>query len=91
MGWLTTRWETSHEGHQILVTRNELTKGFTLEVDGVILARKRWSFAGVGTIAGTFRSGDRDVSITAELKLTTRRPVCVVLVDGVELAVWNVR
>lgn len=90
MGWTRTRWEAGHDGHQIVVTRNELTKGFALEVDGVVVKRKRWSLAGQGKLDGTFRSGDREVSIAAELRLSMRKPVCVITVDGAEISVWNV-
>jgi hypothetical protein len=90
VGRWKTRWEAAHEGHQIVVTRNELTKGFSLDVDGVEVARKRWSMAGVGTLAGTFRSGDRDVPIVVVLKLSMKRAECEVTVDGAAVGVWNI-
>ncbi len=90
MGLLKTRWEARHSGHHISVHRNEVTKGFSLEVDGTEVARKGWSFVGVGKIDGTFRSGDRRVPITAELKFSLRKPVCVVLVDGVPVDITQV-
>ncbi|MFN0247687.1 MAG: hypothetical protein ACKV2T_12445 [Kofleriaceae bacterium] len=91
MGFLKTRWEAGHEGHQILVTRNELTKGFWVLVDGVEIGRARWSLAGTGEIRGTFRSGDREVPITAVLKLSMKRAVCEIIVDGAPITVWNLR
>ena len=51
MGILGTRWEGSHLGHAIVVSRNELTKGFKLEWDGVDIAHRTWSRVGLGELA----------------------------------------
>ena len=53
MGLLTTRWRTTHRGHELVVTRNELTKGFELAWDGTRVARRRWSWIGHGTLRAT--------------------------------------
>ncbi len=34
MGILGTEWQAEYEGHAIVVSRNELTKGFKLMWDG---------------------------------------------------------
>ncbi len=90
MGLLRTRWEASYSGHKITVHRNEVTKGFSLEVDGIEVGRKGWSLVGVGTIKGSFSSGERRVPITAELKFSLRKAVCVVSVDGSPIDILQV-
>src|SRR5689334_19599005 len=53
MGFLTTRWEATYEGHNITVSRNEVLRGFTLEWDGRELARRTWSWIGLGELHGS--------------------------------------
>lgn len=50
MGLLGSRWEADWQGRKIVVSRNELTKGFKLECDGEELASKTMSLVGVGEL-----------------------------------------
>lgn len=53
MGLLSTRWEANYQGHNITVARNEVTRGFAVEWDGREIARRAWSFVGLGELHGT--------------------------------------
>jgi len=41
MGILGTVWEAEYEGHKLVVSRNELTKGFKLEWNGIDIAHRQ--------------------------------------------------
>ena len=90
MGLLSTRWEARYEGHLITVHRNEVTRGFAVEVDGTEVGRKGWSLVGTGAIDGAFASGDRRIPITVKLKFSFVRATCIVLIDGAPISVAQV-
>jgi hypothetical protein len=52
MGILKTRWEADWRGHAITITRSELTRGFSIWFDGQEIARRSWSWVGLGELKG---------------------------------------
>ncbi len=94
MGLFATRWEATHEGHAVVVNRNEWTKGFSLEWDGVEIARRRWSLIGLGKLHGSAEMGGKPVEVNVEIRWGGHsRPDkgCSITVDGVDLAVEFVK
>jgi hypothetical protein len=91
MGILSSRWEAEHDGMQITVNRNELTKGFSLECDGRVLDQKRWSWIGVGELHGVVERDGRSVTIDVELPLSFRRAACTARIDGKPLEIKQVK
>lgn len=98
MGWITTRWEATHEGHAITVTRREIGRGFAVAWDGREIARRRWSWFGLGELRGTAEAdGTRhEVHVTLSVGkrpgegfLTDGR--CQVTVDGTDIPITHVR
>lgn len=85
MGLLATRWEAEYEGHNITVSRNEVTRGFSLEWDGHEIARRAWSFVGLGELHGTaeFDGKQHDVHVVLSFGpgLLTDG-TCTIKVDG---------
>lgn len=63
MGILETDWEADFEGHHFTVSRNELTKGFKLDCDGRIAAKKSWSLIGTGELEGKIEHGGRELPV----------------------------
>lgn len=90
MGLLSNRWEAEWEGVAFTVHRNELTKGFSLEVNGRVVDEKTWSLVGIGTLTGTFEHGGRSVRVEVELPLAFTGPNCHLKVDGTEIPVRQV-
>ena len=98
MGFITTRWEATYEGHRITVTRNEIGRGFVLEWDGREVARRSWSLFGLGELDGTVEVDGRhhDVHLTLSVGsgrgegfLTDGR--CVITIDGTPLEIRHIR
>ncbi len=73
MGILKTRWEAEWRGHRIAVTRNELTRGFSIWFDDVEIAKRSWSWVGLGELRG-------DADVPAEGYRDGKRAVEVVVV-----------
>ncbi|MCB9592803.1 MAG: hypothetical protein H6719_08725 [Sandaracinaceae bacterium] len=85
MGLLKTRWETEHDGHALAVARDELTKGFVIEWDGVVIARRSWSWIGLGELHGTadVDGSPREIHVALEWGgLSALDGECTVTVDG---------
>lgn len=93
MGLLGTRWEAAYEGHNITVARNELTKGFSVEWDGVEIARRAWSFIGLGELHGSAEHAGRPVEVHVALEWAGLGSdgTCKITVDGAPVAVTHVR
>ena len=93
MGWLTTRWEAQHAGHNITVTRNEVAKGFSVEWDGREIARRAWSFIGLGELHGTADSdgAQHEVHVSLEWGGKIDDGVCKITIDGTPLEVKHIR
>lgn len=94
MGLLSTRWEAKYEDHNITVSRNEVTRGFSLEWDGQEIARRAWSFVGLGELHGTAdvdgKHFDVHVALTfGEGILTDGK--CEVKVNGTAVEVKHIR
>lgn len=88
MGFTETRWEAAHEGHNVVVTRNELGRGFKVEWDGVEVARRAWSFIGLGELHGTADSGGKHYDVRVALEwagLSELNGKCTITVDGNEI------
>jgi hypothetical protein len=99
MGILRTRWEGSFRGHNLAVERDELSKGFWLEWDGVEIARRRWSWIGLGELHATAdvdasyrESGHVDVQVKIEWGGVTKMAHgrCTAIVDGESLELERV-
>ena len=94
MGILGTRWEGNHEGHSIVVSRNELTKGFSIEWDGDEIAKRAWSWIGLGELAGTVDLNGRSVEVKVAIEwggLKQLDGTCSVTVDGENVPVEHVK
>ena len=81
MGFITTRWEATYEGHRITVTRNEIGRGFVLEWDGRELARRAWSWFGLGELHGTVEVGGKHHDVHLILSVG-KAPGEGILTDG---------
>ena len=91
---LETGWRASYEGHALVVTRTELTKGFSLTWDGVEIARQSWSFFGLGELHGSADVQGRKVDVKASLRWGGLREIqgkCSLTVDGKPLEVQRFR
>ncbi|MBK7585647.1 MAG: hypothetical protein IPI67_36360 [Myxococcales bacterium] len=101
MGMLGTRWEAEHEGHELVVSRNELTKGFKLEWDGTEIARRSWSWIGLGELhatadatRGSYREAHRQVEVQVAITwggVNALDGECTITVDGHEIPVRHVK
>jgi hypothetical protein len=94
MGLLTTRWEAKFDGHNITVTRNEVLRGFALEWDGVEIARRTWSWIGLGELHGTadVDGMHHDVKVAIEWGgLSAMDGKCTITVDGTNVDVNHIR
>jgi hypothetical protein len=103
MGLLGTRWEAEYEGHAIVVSRNELTRGFSLEWDGAEIAKRVWSLVGLGELHGSaevggkpgYRDGQaRSVDVKVSIQWGGLKELdghCTITVDGHEVPVKHVR
>jgi len=98
MGLITTRWEATYERHNITVTRTEIGRGFGLEWDGREIARRGWSWFGLGELHGTVEADGRRHEIHCTLSvgkgpgegvLTDGR--CRITVDGVPVEARHIR
>ena len=90
MGILGTRWEGTYEGHSIVVSRNELTKGFQIDWDGQEIAKRSWSWIGLGELAGTAELNGKPVEVHVALEwggLKQLDGTCTVTVDGTKVPV----
>lgn len=93
MGILGTRWEAEYEGHHLVVSRNELTKGFKLEWDGEEIARRKWSLVGLGELHGSAEAKGRPVTVKVVIYwggVSEMDGKCLITVDGVEIPVKHV-
>lgn len=82
MGLLRCRWEADWNGHHFTMDRNEVTKGFSVACDGRVLAERRWSLVGIGTLTAEIESNGRTVRVEMHLPLSFRRSACNLSVDG---------
>lgn len=94
MGLLGTRWESEYEGHQLVVSRNELTKGFKLEWDGTEIAHRTWSLIGLGELHASAEAKGRPVDVRVAIQwggLSELDGTCTITVDGKEIPVKHVK
>lgn len=94
MGLLGTRWEATYEGHELVVSRNELTRGFKLEWDGTEIASRVWSLVGLGQLHGSAQAKDRPVDVHVSIQwggFSELDGVCTIRVDGQEIPVRHVK
>lgn len=68
MGLFSTRWEAKWNGHELVVARNEFTRGFALHWDGQEVARRAWSFVGLGELHGTAEHEGKPVDVVVLLE-----------------------
>ena len=93
MGLLGTRWEAEFEGHALVVSRNELTRGFKLEWDGKDIAHRSWSMIGLGELLTSAEARGRPVDVKVVIYwggFSEMDGKCLITVDGQELAVRHV-
>jgi hypothetical protein len=94
MGFLGTQWEAEYEGHKLVVSRNELTRGFKLEWDGVDVAHRVWSLIGLGELHTSAKANGRDVDVKVVIHWGGVKELdgkCIILVDGREIPVKHVK
>ena len=94
MGILGTQWEAEYEGHLLAVSRNELTKGFKLEWDGEEIARRTWSWAGLGELHATADVDGNPKEVRVGIHwggLSALDGKCLITVDGEEVPVTHVK
>ncbi len=82
MGLLKTRWEGSHDSHAIAVERNEVGRGFRIDWDGNEIARRRWTWIGLGELHATAEIGDRHADVLVKIEWGGINGKCTVTVDG---------
>ncbi len=85
MGLIATRWEAKYEGHNITVARNEITRGFSIEWDGHEIARRAWSFIGIGELHGSAELNGKAVDVHVILGIGDgpfTDGSCAIKVDG---------
>jgi hypothetical protein len=93
MGLLGTRWEAEFEGHELVVSRNELTRGFKLEWDGEDIAHRKWSLVGLGELLTSAESNGRSVDVKVVIYwggVSEMDGKCLITVDGREIPVRHV-
>ncbi|MFO0715052.1 MAG: hypothetical protein U0353_34760 [Sandaracinus sp.] len=92
MGLLATRWEAEFEGHHITVSRNEVLRGFNLEWDGREIARRAWSFVGLGELHGTAEHEGKQHAVHVSLEWAggINDGNCRITVDGTPLEVKHI-
>ncbi|MCK6534559.1 MAG: hypothetical protein L6Q84_16415 [Polyangiaceae bacterium] len=94
MGILETRWEADYEGHKVTVFRNEVTKGFNLEWDGSEIARRSWSWIGLGKLEGTAEHNGEPVEVQVAIEWGGLRQLdgtCTLSVGGKEIVATRIR
>jgi len=90
MGMLQTRWTADYRGHALVVSRNEVTKGFSLSWDGVEIGRRTWSWVGLGTLSATAEIDGEPVEVHAAITwggLSALDGKCEITVGGESIAV----
>lgn len=94
MGILATRWEGTHEGHAIVVSRNEIGRGFKIEWDGEVIASRSWSWIGLGELEGTAEAAGKPVDVKVALEWAGFKELdgrCTVTVNGDEIPMTHVK
>ncbi|HEY1691078.1 MAG TPA: hypothetical protein VGG39_02895 [Polyangiaceae bacterium] len=98
MGLLGTRWEAKYEGHAVVVSRNEVTRGIALAWDGTEIAHRTWSWVGLGELHGTADVGGQSVEVHVKLdggdgasKGVGTDGRCTITVNGKALEVTHVK
>jgi hypothetical protein len=93
MGLLETTWKASYRGRELTVSRNEWTKGFQLSCDGEEVARRRWSWIGMGTLDGTIEidGADVEVHVAIEWDGLGGHGTCTITLEGTSIAAERVR
>jgi hypothetical protein len=94
MGLLGTRWEATYEGHNLVVSRNELTKGFSLEWDGHEIAKRLWSLIGLGELHTSAEHDGKPVDVKVVIYwggFSEMDGKCLITVDGREIPVKHVK
>ena len=94
MGLLGTQWDAEFEGHKLVVSRNELTKGFKLEWDGVDIAHRRWSLVGLGELHTSAEASGRPVDVKVVIYwggVSEMDGKCLITIDGTEIPVQHVK
>ena len=88
MGLLKTGWEAKYEGHKLVVSRNEFSRGYKLQWDGEEVASRAVSLVGLGELEGTVDMDGRARAVKVELDIGSK---CKITVDGKELDVKRVK
>ena len=94
MGFLTTRWEAKFEGHNLTVTRNEIGRGFSIEWDGLEIARRSWTWIGLGELHGTAESDGKSHDVKVVLEWAGFAELdgkCTLTVDGTPVPATHIR
>jgi hypothetical protein len=94
MGLLGTRWEASYEGHNLVVSRNELTRGFGLEWDGQEIARRTWSLIGLGELHASAEHDGKPLDVKVVIYwggFAEMDGKCMITVGGQEIPVRHVK
>jgi hypothetical protein len=94
MGLLGTEWDAEFEGHKLVVSRNELTRGFKLEWDGEDIAHRRWSLVGLGELHASAEAKGRHVDVKVVIYwggAAEMNGKCLITVDGKEIPVRHVK
>ncbi len=95
MGLFGTRWEAQYKGHSIVISRNEWTKGFRVEWDGQEIARRAWSWIGLGELRGTAEVDGTPIEVQVTLDATLKDigtdGRCYLVVGGEDVPVTLVK
>ncbi len=91
MGLLGTRWEAKYEGHDLVVSRNEITKGIKLDWDGTEIAHRTWSWVGLGELHASAEVDGKPVDVKVAINWGGADGKCTVEVDGKDVPVTHVK
>lgn len=79
MSLVNDKWEASYEGHNVRVTRSNVSRGFELRIDGEKVAGKMMTLVGVGEATGKMHFDGREIPVKVELSIGNE---CNVWIDG---------
>jgi hypothetical protein len=94
MGLFATRWETTYEGHCVVVSRREWTRTFKLEWDGKEIANSGWTLLGLGKVQGVAETEGRRVEVKVVIRwegFSDMDGKCYITVDDQQLEVTKVK
>jgi hypothetical protein len=91
MGLFKTRWESTYDGHAVVVERNELGRGFRIDWDGETIAHRSWTWIGLGELHASAEIGERHADVLVRIEWGGLNGKCTVTVDGTDVPMTLVK